>query len=260
MSVWGKVIGGVAGFALGGPLGAILGAVAGHAVDRMRGENEEEHEELHGRTWTGVETGATDDVLARQIAFTTAVIVLSAKMAKADGVVTRAEVDAFKQIFHIPLGEVAGVGRLFDEARRDAAGYEPYAEQVARMFAADPSVLEQLLGGLFHIAKADGVVHPAELDFLSRVATIFGFGPHEFERMRAAHMLPKEADPYEVLGLTRKATDAEIKKTYRELIRQYHPDTLIAKGMPQEFVDVANQKMAAINAAYDSIEKERGLK
>ncbi len=260
MSVWGKVIGGVAGFAMGGPLGALLGAVAGHAVDKMRKGHEEDHDEVGRRSWTGVEIDADDGVAARQIAFTTAVIVLSAKMAKADGVVSRAEIDAFKQVFRIPAGEIGGVGRLFDEARRDAAGYEPYAKQVARMFASEPSVLEELLGGLFHIAKADGVVHPAELDFLRRVATIFGFGPHEFERIRAAHMKPKEADPYEVLGLTPMATDAEVKKAYRGLIRQYHPDTLIAKGVPQEFIDVANQKMATINAAYDHIEKERGLK
>ena len=260
MSVWGKVIGGFAGFAMGGPLGAMLGAVAGHAVDKMRGIPEEADPVADRRTWTGVETDIADDVAARQIAFTTAVIVLSAKMAKADGVVSRAEIDAFKQVFQIPLGEIGGVGRLFDEARRDAAGYEPYAEQVARMFAADPSVLEELLGGLFHIAKADKVIHPTELEFLRRVATIFGFGPHEFERIRAAHMKPREADPYEVLGLTRKATDSQVKKTYRDLIRQNHPDALMSKGVPQEFIDVATQKMATINAAYDSIEKERGLK
>ena len=265
MSVWGKVIGGVAGFAMGGPLAALLGAVAGHAVDRMREERGKNDEDEQGhrpgaRTWTSVETDAEIDVAARQIAFTTAVIVLSAKMAKADGVVTREEVDAFKEIFRIPPDEVAGVGRLFDEARRDARGFEPYAEQVARMFARDRSVLEELLGGLFHIAKADGVVHPAELDYLRRVAIIFGFSANEFERIRAALMGPDEADPYAILGLTRKAPDAEVKSTYRKLIREYHPDTLVAKGLPQEFVDVANDKMAAINAAYDRIEKERGLK
>ena len=250
MSIWGKVIGGVAGFALGGPLGALFGAVAGHAVDRMREQGAASPE-----ADPGVLTA--DD---RQTAFTIAVIVLSAKMAKADGHVTRDEVDAFKQAFHIPPEEMAGVSRLFDEARQDARGFEPYAEQVARMFAGEPAVLEELLGGLFHIARADGVFHPAEIDFLRNVAAIFGFSPHAFERIRAAHMGPDEADAYEVLGLSRNATDNEIKQTYRKLIRQYHPDSLMSQGLPQEFIDLATEKMATINAAYDHIEKERGLK
>ena len=240
MSIWGKVIGGVAGYALGGPLGGLIGAVAGHAVDRMRG-------------------GAADGIGTRQIAFTIAVIALSAKMAKADGRVTRVEIDAFKQVFHIPLGELKNVGRLFDEARKDSSDFEPYAEQIADMFAGEPAVLEELLGGLFHIARADGVIHPAELDYLRRVADIFGFDGPGFERIRASQMDPEEVDPYDVLGLPRDATDAEIKKTYRRLIRENHPDTLIAQGLPQEFVDLANEKMAHINAAYDRIEKERKL-
>ena len=243
MSVWGKVIGGVTGFALGGPLGALVGAFAGHAVDRMR-------------TGTAAEA---DTAGVRQVAFTTAVIVLSAKMAKADGHVTRDEIDAFKQVFHIPPSEMNAVGRLFDEARKDAAGFEPYARQIARMFAHEPAVLEGLLGGLFHIAKADGVVHPAELDFLAKVAATFGFDTGGFERIRARLAEPELTDPYTVLGVSRDMTDAEIKKVYRRLIRENHPDTLIAKGMPEEFVEVANGKMASINAAYDRVSKDRGL-
>lgn len=245
MSIWGKVIGGVAGFAMGGPFGAILGAVAGHHVDKMRGG--------------GGISGA--DMNARQVAFTTAVIVLSAKMAKADGVVTRDEVDAFKQLFQIPPDEIESVGRLFDEAKQEASGFEPYAEQIAMMFAREPVVLEELLGGLFHIAKADGVIHPDEIKFLRMTAMIFGFTEHEFERLKTIHIgVEGETDPYEVLGLTPQATDAEIKSTYRKLIRENHPDTLIAKGVPQEFIDLANEKMATINAAYDRVEKQRGLK
>ena len=243
MSIWGKVIGGVTGFALGGPLGAFLGAFAGHAVDRMRAGTAAE----------------ADTAGMRQVAFTIAVIVLSAKMAKADGHVTRDEIDAFKQVFHIPLSEADAVGRLFDEARKDAAGFEPYAEQIAQMFAHEPAVLEELLGGLFHIAKADGVVHPAELDFLTKVAAIFGFDTGGFARIHASLSEPERTDPYTVIGVSRDVTDAEVKKVYRRLIRENHPDTLIAKGMPQEFVEVANRKMASINAAYDRISKERGL-
>lgn len=243
MSIWGKIIGGFAGFAFGGPLGALLGAYAGHAFDKAR----------YGR-------GRTEEAVDKQVAFTIAVIVLSAKMAKADGHVSRDEVDAFKRIFHIPPDEMKNVGQIFDDARQDAKGFEVYAEQVAGMFAHEPAVLEELLGGLFHIAKADGVVHPAELDFLKNVAIIFGFSRQRFERIRVSHMGPEKADPFEVLGLTRKASNDEIKRTYRKLTRENHPDKLIAQGVPQEFIDLANEKMAVINAAYDRIEKERGLR
>ncbi|MCP5366939.1 MAG: TerB family tellurite resistance protein [Hyphomicrobiales bacterium] len=245
MSIWGKIIGGAAGYALGGPLGALLGVVAGHAVDRIRGEGD-----------ATPESSAT-----RQVAFTIAMIVLSAKMAKADGVVTRDEVNAFKNVFRIPPGEAKGVGRVFDEARRDASGFEPYAQQVAKMFAHEPAVLEELLGGLFHIAVADGVVHPAEMAYLRQVGEIFGLDAHGFERVRVSHMGAEAAvDPYEVLGVAPGASDAEVKAAYRALIRENHPDKLIAQGLPQEFVDLANEKMASINAAYDRIERQRGLK
>ena len=238
MSIWGKVIGGGVGFAIGGPFGALLGAVAGHAMDKAKST-----------------APSTSD---RQVAFTMAVIVLAAKMAKADGKVTRDEVDAFRQVFHIPAGEMKNVGRLFDEARQDAEGFEPYAQQISAMFAGDSVVLEELLSGLFHIAKADGTVDAAELMFLRRVAAIFGFDDHAFGRIRASELGPDEADPYQILGLTRDASDADIKKAYHKLTREYHPDTLIAHGLPQEFIDLANEKMATINAAHERIQKSRG--
>jgi DnaJ like chaperone protein len=246
MSIWGKVIGGVAGFALGGPLGALIGAVAGHAVDRIRAEGAE------------IVTAAGSG--AKQMAFTVAVIVLGAKMAKVDGVVSRAEIDAFKEAFHIPPEEIANVGRIFDLAKRDARGFEPYARQVAWTFRDEPAVLEELLAGLFHVARADAAIHPAELAYLRDVSNIFGLDAHAFERVRAIFMGPAEPDPYEILGVNRDAGDEEIKRAYRKLIRENHPDVLVAQGMPQEFIDLANQKMAAINAAYDNIERQRSIR
>lgn len=240
MSIWGKVIGGGIGFALGGPLGALLGAFAGHAMDKAR-----------------TTTPSTSD---RQMAFTLAVIVLAAKMAKADGRVTPDEVNAFKQVFHIPPEEMKNVGHLFDEARDSAEGFEPYAQQIAGMFSHEPAVLEELLSGLFHIAKADGMVDTAEMKFLGRVAAIFGFDDRAFQRIRAAELGPDEADPYQILDLTRDASDDEIRKAYLRLTRDYHPDTLIAQGLPQEFIDLANEKMAVINDAHDRIQKSRGRK
>ena len=244
MSVWGKIIGGAAGFAMGGPLGALLGGLAGHAFDRMRD--------------TQAEAGGGGDG-ERQVAFTIGVIVLGAKMAKADGVVTRDEVQAFREVFHIPADEVGNVARVFDLAKKDSRGFEPYARQLAGMFRDNPAVLEDLLDGLFHIAKADDVYHPAENEFLGCVAAIFGFSAAEFDRIRAGHVGSDDSDPYAILGLDREASDDELKRRYRTLIREHHPDTLIAQGVPQEFVDVANEKLAVINDAYDRIAKKRGL-
>jgi len=255
MSIWGKVVGGVAGFALAGPLGALMGALAGHMmVDKRKG----------GEAWPGAafapEPAARAGADDRQVAFTIAVVVLGAKMAKADGRVTPDEIRAFQEVFAIPREEMAAVGRLYNEAKREATGFEPYAEQIARMFARDPAVLGELLGGLFHIAGAEGGVNAAELRYLAEVARIFGFSPAAFERIRAAATGPDGGDPYAVLGLARDAAPEDIKKTYRRLIRENHPDTLIAKGVPKEFIDLATAKMATINAAYDRIAKERGLR
>jgi DnaJ like chaperone protein len=250
MSIWGKVIGGFGGFALGGPLGALMGAFAGHAYDKKKD--------------SGGDTFANNNV-AKQVVFTTAIIALAAKMAKADGQVTRDEVDAFKELFNIPPDELKSVGHLFDEAKKDSSGFELYAEQIAMLFAYEPVVLEDLLGALFHIARADGAFHPEEMKLLNKTALILGFSESQYERLKSIHMGgvvrgEKSLDPYQVLGLEHDASDATVKKTYRALIRENHPDALIAKGLPQEFIDVANEKMAAINAAYDLIEKERGLK
>lgn len=249
MSIWGKIIGGVAGFALGGPLGALLGAIAGHAADRRieQAEPDVEEQSLDDRSAT------------RQIAFTIAVIVLGAKMAKADGVVSRAEVAAFKEVFQVPAHELKNVARVFDQARQDPAGFEPYAKQVARLFRKDHPILEELLDGLFHIAKADGGVHEAEIAFLKNVAGIFGFDETEFARIRESHLGPDKADPYTILGTRRTASNEDIKAAWRKLVRDTHPDKLMAQGLPREFVELANEKLATINAAYDKIAKERGI-
>jgi len=242
MSVWGKLLGGAAGFAIGGPLGAILGAVAGHAVDRMRkGRN---------RPQTAAE---------RQIAFTAAVVVLGAKMAKADGRVTRDEVSAFKRVFRIPESESVDVGRLFNEARTDAKGFEPYARQIADLLAHQPAVLEELLEGLFLVAKADGMLHQAEVEFLRQVAHIFGLSSVEFERILTRHSSGDHADPFEILGIPPHASDTEVKTAYRQQTRENHPDRLVAQGLPKEFIDLATAKMATINTAYDRICKSRGM-
>ncbi len=242
MSVWGKILGGAAGFALGGPLGALLGGFAGHVVDKIS---------------AGTQGEAAADA-TKNIAFTIGVIVLGAKMAKADGVVTQDEVGAFKEVFRIPPEEMHNVGRLFNQARRDARGFEPYAHQLGRMFKENPVVLEELLDGLFHIARADGRVTKDELTYLEQVAGKFGLASERWERVRAANLGAGDADPYGVLGMPRDASDAEIKSAHRKLVLENHPDKLVAQGMPQEFIDMANERLAKINAAHDQIRKQRG--
>jgi len=250
MSIWGKIVGGAAGFAIGGPIGALLGAMAGHAVDKMAATTQAEVARGPGEP-------RADGT--KQIAFTIGVIVLGAKLAKADGTVTRDEVSAFKQVFHIPQHEMKNVGRLFNQARKDAGGFEPYARQIGRLFRDNPAVLEELLDGLFHIARADGRVAPEELDYLRQVAGIFGLDEVQWERIRNANAGPDEADPYSILGVSRADSDEAIKTTYRKLVRENHPDRLVAQGMPQEFIDLANEKLAKINDAYDRVQKQRGF-
>lgn len=240
MSIWGKIIGGAAGFALGGPLGALVGAVAGHAVDSLR------------RAESGDQT--------KSIAFTIAVIALGAKLAKADGVVTRDEIDAFKRAFRIPAHEVKNVGRIFNRARNDSQGFEIYAQQVAGMFRDNPAVLEELLYCLAFVARADGHVHPHEHEFLKTVARIFGLDQAAFERITALSAGTSDSDPYSVLGVAADLPDDALKAAYRKLVRENHPDTLTAQGMPEEFVQIANDRLAAINDAWEKIQRQRGLK
>ena len=241
MSVWGKIIGGVGGFAIGGPIGALIGAVAGHAVDKARGQGEEPED------------------ATKSVAFTIATIALGAKMAKADGRVTRDEIDAFKRVFRVPPEEVAQVSKFFDQARKDSRGFEPYARQVAGMFADNPAVLEELLYCLSVIAKADGVVHPAEVTYLRSVSNIFGLDDHAFERITTISGGVDPSDPYKILGVERTTSDKDLKTAYRALVRENHPDKLIAEGLPEELVELANEKLAAINDAYDQISADRGL-
>jgi DnaJ like chaperone protein len=258
------LFGAAAGFAIGGPLGALIGGIGGHVADRLqRAPREPVRADSRFRdTQTPPDPGVGFDARTAQkpVAFTIAVIALGAKLAKADGLVTKDEVAAFKQIFHVPAAEAKNVGRLFNLARRDARGYEPYARQIARMFHDNPSVLEELLNALFHIAMADGKVGDEELIFLFSVSSIFGFDRGRFDRIRAAWLGGTGPDdPYAVLGLKPTASNEEIKATHRRLVRENHPDALVAQGMPEDFIALANETLAKINDAHDRIRKERGL-
>ncbi len=193
-------------------------------------------------------------------AFTLALVALSAKMAVADGVVTRAEVRAFRNTVEIPKGSESQIEWLFSLAQEDVAGYQSYARKIRKLFAESPDTLEQVLVGLFHIASADGMIHESEFDYLKQVSDIFGFDDQRFEAIAAAHIDDRERrDPYVVLGLMPDAPDEEIRRVYRRLVAEHHPDRMIAKGVPEEMMQIATSRMAAINAAYEEIAHQRGL-
>jgi DnaJ like chaperone protein len=198
-----------------------------------------------------------DAELRRQAAFAIAMIALSAKMAKADGVVTRPEVDAFCRIFAIPPGEERNVSRVYNLAKRDIAGFESYAREVARLYADRPACLEDILDGLFDIARADGAVHERELAYLGRVAEIFGLDEHAFAKVRARHVIEGGVDPYVVLDADPRWDRERLRRHYRRLVAENHPDRLIARGVPEEFVRIANDRLAAINAAWERLERVR---
>jgi len=206
-------------------------------------------------SWIGTRSGIkpTED----RVAFAVGVIALGAKMAKADGVVTMDEVNAFKEVFKVPEGEMKSVALVFNLAKQDAAGYEAYAERLATMFKGNRKLLEDVLEGLFHIAKADEVLHPREEQFLAGVAKRFGMTDTEFAYIKARHVIGAKRNPYDVLRVKSSVSNEELKSHYRRLVAENHPDKLIARGLPKEFVSIATRKIAAINEAYGQIAKER---
>jgi DnaJ like chaperone protein len=192
----------------------------------------------------------------KDAAFTLALIALSAKMAVSDGVVTASELRAFQRTVEIPAANAEQVDRIFKLAQQDVAGYDAYARKIRRFFSHEPEMLEHVLDGLFYIASADGLIHESELDYLKQVSDIFGFDDARFEQIAAQHVvLAKGADPYMVLGLTPGAGRDEVRRVYRSLVAEHHPDRLIAKGVPEELIDIATARMQAINQAYNQIIK-----
>ncbi len=194
----------------------------------------------------------------RDAAFTLALIALSAKMAVADGAVTASEVRAFNATVDIADGNASQVEKIFNLAKQDVAGYQAYARKVARFFADTPETLEHVLDGLFFIATADGLVHEAELDYLREVSAIFGFDEARFEQIASQHVvLDQGVDPYQVLGLSHDAPPEEVRRVYRLLVAEHHPDRLIARGVPEDLIDMATARMSAINLAYQAITKPK---
>lgn len=200
-----------------------------------------------------------DPETRRQVAFSVAVIALSAKMAKADGVVTDEEVSAFREIFDVPDAELNNVARLYNLARQDVAGFEAYARRVKTLFPEDVSILNDVINGLFHVAKADGIFHVKEMAFMDTVASIFGIEGKDYERLRLRHMEPEGGSPYILMDALPDWDDETLKKHYRKIVSENHPDRLIARGVPEEFVAISTRRLAEINKAWEQIKLERGL-
>ncbi|MCP4934356.1 MAG: DnaJ domain-containing protein [bacterium] len=240
MTIWGKLTGAAAGLVIGGPLGALFGGVAGHIADR-------------------VIAPPADKVLRNQLAFTAGVVALGAKMAKADGHVSKDEIIAFQEVFKVEEVDKKNVALLFNLAKQDVAGYDAYANQLAQTFREDPELLQDVLEGLFHIAVADQVLRPSEEQFLYDVAQRFGIDKNQFRNIKSRHVISNDQDPYNILEISHDVSDEKLKRHYRALVMEHHPDRLVARGVPVEFVDIANKRLAVINAAYEDIKRERGL-
>jgi DnaJ like chaperone protein len=192
-----------------------------------------------------------------RVAFTIAVVTLAAKMSKADGVSLDVEADAFDQVYVVPESERGNVKRLFTLAAQDVAGYQSYARQIANHLQDEPELKLSVLECLFHIACADGILHPAEDEFLADVAEIFSISQVDFKAVRRTFVRDVDS-PYEILGIAPNASDEEIKARYRQLVKCHHPDTLASKGVPPEFLRTAEQRLAAITSAYEAVQVERG--
>ncbi len=250
MGVLGKIVGGTLGFVFGGPLGALVGAAAGHHFVDKRSRD------------ANLETPSPASPEHLQAAFSIAFIALAAKLSKVDGRVTRDEIATLRRIFPIPEEAVGEVGAIFNAAKADSAGYEEYARQISDIFFAQPQMLEHIIGALLMIAGADGTYHVSERRFIADVARIFGLDKPALNRIEntffTAVSRSDETDPYEILGVNRAASDAEIKAAHRKILKENHPDLVMARGLPEEFLEIGNRKLAEANDAYDRIKKERG--
>ena len=246
MSIWGKLIGGAAGMALGGPIGAILGIAAGHGVDKVRKFDADESNKNFSND-------------QKEQIFATSVIAISAKLAKVDGKISKSEILAFKKIFEFPAEDEKAISNIFNSAKENIDDYKDIAEQVYKVFKSDRGLLFELLNSLFSIAYADGELHPKEKVMLSEIAKVFQISGNEFESLNNIFEAKISKDntsknrSYKILGLSENASLEEVSNQYRKLIKEYHPDKLQGMGLPKEFIELANQKLSAINKAYTEI-------
>tara|TARA_B100001250_G_scaffold234470_1_gene201347 strand:+ start:707 stop:1432 length:726 start_codon:yes stop_codon:yes gene_type:complete len=237
MAIWGSLIGGMIGLSLGGPFGMLLGSLIGGKISRAKSR-----------------AGFGSFAQPQQI-FALSLIILSAKLSKADGQVSKEELIAVKDKLKIPENELDQVGKIFNKAKEESAGYEPYAKQIAQIYKANINVLEEVINILFYIAEADGNVSESELRMIEHIAQIFGLTEIQFNSIRESRKSSDKLNPYIVLESNPDDTIETIRKRYLKLSKEHHPDLLMSKGVPQEVIDESKAKMRTINSAWDAVQK-----
>jgi len=237
MSIWGSLIGGFIGFSFAGPIGALIGSVVGGKISSAR------------------RSGFQHSFAPPQQVFAIALIILTAKLAKADGQVSKEELIAVKNKLKIPDHEIGQVGKIFNKAKEDSLGYEPYAQQIAQIYKNNPAVLDEVINILFYIAEADGKISDSEITMIKNIAGIFGINQNQFESIRESRKDSDKLNPYIVLGCSSNDDFVTIRKKYLKLSKEHHPDVLMNKGVPPEVIEESKKKMRSINSAFDQIEK-----
>ena len=236
MSIWGSLIGGMIGFSLGGPFGMLLGSLIGGKISRAKGS-------------------FNNSFAQPQQVFALSLIVLSAKLSKADGQVSKEELIAVKDKLKIPDNELDQVGKIFNKAKEESTGYQPYAEQIAQIYKNNLNVLEEVINILFYIAEADGNISDAELNMIGDISRIFGLNQTQFNSLKESRKSSDKLNPYVVLESNPEDNIADIRKKYIKLSKEHHPDLLLSKGVPVEVIEESKKKMRAINSAWDQIQK-----
>ena len=236
MSIWGNLVGGFIGFSFAGPIGALIGSIIGGKVSSAR------------------RVGFQQNFAQSQQIFAISLVILTAKLAKADGQVSKEELIAIKEKLKVPDHEIDQVGKIFNKAKEDSLGYEPYAKQIAQIYQNNPAVLDEVINILFYIAESDGKVSNSELAMIKNIAQIFNLTDIQFEGIKESRKGSDKLNPYIVLGCTSNDDFATIRKRYLQLSKEHHPDALISKGVPKEVIEESKKKMRAINSAFDKIE------
>ena len=237
MAIWGSIIGGMLGFSIGGPFGMLLGSLIGGKMSRARS------------------SGGFRSFAQPQQIFALSLIVLSAKLSKADGQVSREELIAVKDKLKIPESELDQVGKIFNKAKEESTGYEPYAKQIAEVYRGNMNVLEEVINTLFYNAEADGHISDNELIMIEDIARIFGLNQTQINGIKESRKSSDKVNPYIVLESKPDDSLEEIRKRYIKLSKEHHPDLLLSKGVPQEVIDESKAKMRAVNSAWDQIQK-----
>ena len=237
MAIWGSLIGGMIGLSVGGPFGMLLGSLIGSKISRAKSRSS---------------YGA---FAQPQQIFALSLIVLSAKLSKVDGQVSKEELIAVKDKLKIPENEIDQVGKIFNKAKEESTGYEPYAQQIAQIYKGNINVLEEVINILFYIAESDGNVSQSELNMIEKIAQIFGLTEIQFNSIRESRKSSDKLNPYIVLESKPDDTIEIIRKRYLKLSKEHHPDLLMSKGVPQEVIDESKAKMRSINSAWDQVQK-----